>query len=139
MTQVNLFDAYVRRRLDAWGREFALHRDAEILGHRSKDMLQVLIEHQGELPARPTGFRPLLIPQDEMQIEDCVRYLAMDDLVLANVLRAYYCGMGRQSHERREIAERLIGQRITKQRYYILHDLGFQRIAGMLSAIAKAA
>lgn len=137
MTQTNLFDDYVKRRLDAWGREFALHRDAEILGHRSKNMLQILIEHKGEMPGRVTGYRPLTIPPAEMQIEDLVRDLAMDDMRLANVLRAYYCGAGRQAHERREIAEQLAGVAISKQRYFAMHDMGFQRVAGMLSAIAR--
>lgn len=47
MGQVNTFGVYVRGRLEEWGREFALHRDCEYLGHRSKDMLQVLVEHKG--------------------------------------------------------------------------------------------
>ncbi len=30
MTEVDLFGVYVRRELDHWGREFALHRDCDI-------------------------------------------------------------------------------------------------------------
>lgn len=133
------FDLYVRARLDAWGREFALHRDGEILGHRSKDMLQVLIEHKGEMPPRTTGYKPLTIPPLEMQTEDVVRGVHSDAPLLAHVLRAYYCGSGRQAFERREIAEQLSGMRLPKQRYFQLHDMGFQRVAGVLSGIARAA
>ncbi len=35
MGQVDTFGPYVERRLDSWGREFALHRDCEYLGHAS--------------------------------------------------------------------------------------------------------
>ena len=137
------FDRYVRMRLDAWGREFRLDRDFELLGHRSKDMLQVLIEHKGEMPARATGFRPLTIPPLEMQIEDVVHDIYSDTPPLAIVLRAYYCGSGRQGFERLEIARRLLKgvdrSTLSRRRYYLLHDLGFQRIAGALSALKCAA
>lgn len=139
MTETSQFDAYVRRRLEAWGREFALHRDYELLGHKSKDMLQVLIEHKGEMPSRPTGFRPLTIPPLEMQVEDIVHDIHSDAPHLAVVLRAYYCGMGRQGIERREAAEKMMGQPIGKRQYYAYHDLGFHRVAGAMSAIARAA
>lgn len=139
MTQTNQFDAYVRRRLEAWGYEFALHRDFELLGHRSKDMLQVLIEHKGEMPARPTGFRPLTIPPLEMQVEDIVHDIHRDAPHMAIVLRAYYCGSGRQGIERRATAERLLGKQIRRQQYYAYHDLGFNRVAGSLRILAQAA
>ncbi len=69
MTETDLFGAYVRRRLDRWGDVFALHRDCEYLGHVSRSMLQVLIDHRGEMPARPTGFKPLEVDAEAMQIE----------------------------------------------------------------------
>lgn len=139
MSTVSTFDLYVRTRLDAWGREFALHRDCEILGHRSKDMLQVLIEHKGEMPPRVTGYKPLTIPPLEMQTENIVRGVHRDAPILAYVLRAYYCGSGRQAFERREIAEQFIGMPISKAKYFTLHDLGFQRVAGMMSSMGVAA
>ncbi len=139
MKEMSQFDAYVRRRLEAWGDEFALHRDFELLGHRSKDMLQVLIEHKGEMPERSTGFRPLTIPPNEMQIEDIVHDIHADARHLAAVLRAFYCGRGRQGYERREIAERMLGERIGRRKYFVYHDLGFQRVAGALAALARAA
>jgi hypothetical protein len=133
------FDLYVRRRLEAWGREFRLDRDVELLGYRSKDMLQVLIEHKGEMPERSTGFRPLTIPPLEMQIEDIVHDIHRDARHLAVVLRAFYCGSGRAGVERLETAEQILGKRIRRQQYYAWHDLGFHRVAGALSAISRAA
>lgn len=139
MTQTTLFDAYVRRRLEAWGHEFAFHRDAELLGHKSKDMLQVLIEHKGEMPPRNIGFRPLTIPPSEMQIEDIVHDIHADSPHLAIILRAYYCGSGRHGFERRAIAESIMRRPIARQQYYVYHDFGFHRVAGSLSAMARAA
>lgn len=137
--ETSQFDAYVRRRLESWGREFAFHRDYELLGHKSKDMLQVLIEHKGEMPPRNVGFKPLTIPPNEMQIEDIVREIHGDAPHLAAVLRAFYCGNGRRGSERREAAEGLLGESLSRQRYYVYHDLGFQRVAGSLSVLSRAA
>lgn len=139
MKEESQFDAYVRMRLDAWGREFRLDRDFELLGHRSKDMLQVLIEHKGEMPPRNVGFKPLTVPELEMQIEDVVRGVYRDAPHLAVVLRAFYCGAGRQGIERRHLASKLLGREIKRQQYYAYHDLGFQRVAGSLRFIQKAA
>ena len=57
MTQTNLFGEYVKTRLGSWGHHFALHRDCEYLGHQSRNMLQVLIDHRGEMPPRATGYK----------------------------------------------------------------------------------
>ena len=146
MTRLDTFGEYVRSRLDAWGREFALHRDCEYLGHKSKDMLQLLIEHKGEMPPRTTGFKPIEIPFKEMQIEDIVADIARRDIVTASVLRGYYCGIGRRADERRETAVRLIrgvrGERsygLSRKQYFIVHDIGFAEVRGRLIGIARAA
>lgn len=139
MTQINQFDAYVRRRLEAWGHEFALHRDGELLGHKSKDMLQVLIEHKGEMPPRNIGFRPLTIPPLEMQVEDIVHDIHDDARHLAVVLRTFYCGRGRVGIERRQTAEKILREHVSRRTYYSWHDLGFQRVCGALRLLAKAA
>lgn len=139
MTEVRTFEMYVRGRLESWGREFCLDRDCEYLGHKSKDMLQVLIEHKGEMPPRPTGFKPLEIPPLEMQIEDIVADIAREQVYIAWVLRAYYCGTGRRAVERLAQARYLSGLNLSKGKYYTLHDLGFQRVAGILQGIARAA
>ena len=138
-TKTSTFDLYVRTRLDAWGQEFAFHRDAELLGHKSKDMLQLLIEHKGEMPPRVTGFRPLTIPPLEWQTETIVAQIHSDAPLLAVVLRAYYCGSGRRAVERLEKAEELAKRKLPRRAYFAYHDLGFQRVAGALSAVALAA
>lgn len=133
------FDAYVRSRLERWGYEFNLWRPLPLLGHQSKNILAVLIEHKGELPPPNIGFKPLTIPPGELQMEDLVREIQGDAPVLAAVLRAYYGGAGRQGIERRALAEDLCGTRIRRQAYFQYHDMGFHRIAGMLAALARAA
>jgi Arc/MetJ family transcription regulator len=138
-TKTSTFDLYVRTRLDAWGREFALHRDEERLGHKSKDMLQLLIEHKGEMPQRTVGYKPLTIPPLEWQVEEIVAQIHADAPILAVVLRAYYCGSGRRAVERREKAEELARRKIPRRAYFAYHDLGFQRVAGALSVVALAA
>lgn len=139
MIEANEFEKSVRRRLDDWGREFRLDRDAEILGHRSKNILAVLIEHKGFMPPRNVGFRPLTIDPQIMQIEDIVRGIYTDFRYLAVVLRAYYCGSGRQGVERRRLAELILGRRIELRAYYAYHDRAFHVVAGALRALAKAA
>lgn len=108
MAQVDTFHEYVIRRLDRWGNEFALHRDCEYLGHQSKNMLQVLIEHRGEMPARATGYKPQEVDQDALQIERLVAELALSDVRMACCLRGYYCGQGRRKVERYETARDLV-------------------------------
>ena len=137
MSNVNTFDAYVRRRLEAWGYEFALHRDCEYLGHKSKDMLQVLIEHKGEMPSRPTGFRPLEIPPLEMQIEDIVADIARSNLDVAQVLRAYYCGTGRRAVERLAQARHATDRNLSRRQYFDLHDCGFKMIADAIQKLEQ--
>lgn len=129
MRSIDVIDEYVRSRLDAWGYEFALHRDCEILGHRSKDMLQILVEHKGQMPPRATGFKPLTVSPLVMQVEDIVRQIGMRVMTRAVVLRAYYCGSGRRGVERVEIANELLRSaglpRIHRRAYFIEHGAAF--------------
>ncbi|MFC3816547.1 hypothetical protein [Lysobacter sp. GCM10012299] len=141
--QIDTFGAYVRTRLEDWGREFALHRDCEYLGHQSKNMLQVLIEHRGEMPPRLTGFKPLEIPAGPQQIEDIVFEIARLNVARATVLRAYYCGKGRRGAERLELANEMLaslgGERLSRGRYFTEHELGVAEVRGVLVGIARAA
>jgi hypothetical protein len=145
MTTTDLFGAYVRDRLDAWGREFALHRDCDYLGHQSKNMLQALIDHRGEMPPRPTGFKPLEFNPVTLQIEDLVAEIARRDVQRACCMRAYYCGTGRRGVERLEVAQTLIqgatGQRflIGKRHYFTQVELGTSEVRGFLAGLAQAA
>lgn len=141
--QVDTFGVYVRDRLDGWGREFALSRDCEYLGHQSKNILQVLIEHRGEMPGRAQGFKPLEVSLPALQIEQAVTALAREMMQTACVLRGYYCGSGRRKIERWETANLLIataGGRPVSQRHYLtLIDVGEAYVRGVLSGIATAA
>src|SRR3546814_2116394 len=69
VTQVDTFGVYVRDRLDEWGREFSLSRDCEYLGYQSKNMLQVLIEHKGEMPGKTQGYKPLSVSRTALEVE----------------------------------------------------------------------
>lgn len=131
------FETYVRRRLDAWGSEFRLDRDGDFLGFPSKNVLQVLHEHRGEIPERTTGYKPMLIPPLEWQTETIVHGLHHANSQLAATLRAYYCGSGRVSVERLETLTFLLGRSVTKRAFFTYHDLAFQWVTGALYAIAK--
>lgn len=104
MAEIDTFGLYVRTRLDGWGDEFALHNDCDYLGHQSKNMLQVLIEHKGEMPPRPTGFKPLEVDLQALYIEQIVSEIGRDRVHIACSLRGYYCGRGRRKIERYETA-----------------------------------
>lgn len=141
--RLDSFGLYVKTRLDEWGREFALHRDCEYLGYQSKTVLQMLFEHHGKLPGRVIGVKPLEVSQDALQIEFVVSDIAREQVSLACVLRAYYCGQGRRRFERWETANLLLtaaGQRaITQRHYLVLHDLAFAQVRGTLVGIVLAA
>lgn len=143
MTQVDTFGCYVRARLEGWGREFALHRDCEHLGYASRNLLQVLIDHRGEMPPPNVGFKPLTVDEDALQVERIVSDIARDNTVLACVLRAYYCGRGRRKVERWETANLLAttaGHKPVSQRYFLtLVDVGEAMVSGVLRGMALAA
>lgn len=129
--------------LDAWGREFALHRDCEYLGHQSKNLLHVLIEHKGELPGRAQGYKPLEISPVAEQIELIVTRLARGNRPAACCLRAYYCGSGRRKVERHETANLLLataGERVVRCRtYLVLVDMAEAYVRGALDGMSEAA
>lgn len=142
MGEVDTFGAYVRARLDQWGDEFSLARDCDYLGHQSKNMLQVLIDHRGEMPGRTTGFKPLEVDMLAMQVETIVSDIAIAGRRdLACVLRAYYCGQGRRKVERWETANLLLtnaGFRMIQQRKYMLmHAEGFAEVRGRMIAMCR--
>lgn len=134
-----LFDVYVRTRLDAWGREFKLDRLLPELGHQSRNILAVLIEHHGEIPERSVGFKPLSIPIEAMQVEDIVTRIHAEAPAMAWVLRCYYGSSGRVAQERYMRACELAHYAMSRRQFFTLHDLGFNRVAGALSALAKTA
>ncbi len=146
MGQVDMFGNYVRQRLEHWGREFALHKDCEYLGHQSKNMLQVLIEHKGDMPGRAQGYKPLTVNQQALEIERIVSEIARSELRLACCMRAYYCGSGRRRYERFETALNLVytaecelkGKRLPMNRYAYLQTVrvGFDVVRRVLTKSA---
>ncbi|WP_369916520.1 hypothetical protein AB8810_11035 [Xanthomonas sp. NCPPB 3005] len=141
--QVDTFGAYVRAELEHWGREFALHRDFEYLGHCTKNMLQVLIDHRGEMPPPNVGYKPLECDSRAQRIEDLVCEIARGGVSMACVLRAYFCARGRKKVERYETALLLLtnaGQpAMTVRAYLEMARRGEDRIYGMLSGMLRAA
>lgn len=143
MTSTDLFGAYVRGELEHWGREFALHRDCEYLGHVSRNMLQVLIDHRGEMPPPNTGFKPLETDARAQLIEDIVTDIARAHRAMAICLRAYYCGRGRKRVERWETANLLLANAglpvVRTTAYMDLAQRGEDRVYGVLVGMARAA
>lgn len=141
--QIDTFGAYVRAELEHWGREFALHRDYDYLGHHSKNILQVLIDHKGDMPGRAQGFKPLESDARAQRVEDLVAAIARDSPAMACVLRGYYCGLGRRKVERFEQANALLARSGLRQlslaSYSTYHEMGFQRLRGVLEGMARTA
>lgn len=140
--QIDSFGGYVRIRLEEWGREFSLFRDCEYLGHKSKNLLQVLMDHKGEMPGRSVGFKPIEVVLTAQQIEDIVADIARDQMSIACVLRGYYCASGRRKVERLEVANRMMSsmglKTLNPRQYMALHDLGVQTVRGALIGMARA-
>lgn len=137
--QVDTFGDHVRSELDHWGREFALHRDCEYLGHQSKNMIQVLMDHKGEMPARATGYKPLEIDMRAQRIENLVLHVARTHQEMAICMRAYFCGSGRRSVERWETCTQLLQKaglpKMSQKSYLDLVKRGEDRVRGMLEGI----
>lgn len=133
-------DAVVRARLDDWGRVFCYDRAGELLGHFSKNMIQILIDHRGEMPPRATGYKPQEVPLLALEIEQIVTVIAHDAVEIAWALRAYYCGSGRRGVERLALAKALMQRRrLSRRAFYSLADAGMHRVAGMLAATKRKA
>jgi len=141
--QLDTMNEYVRRRLEHWGDVFALAKDCEYLGHQSRNILQVLIEHRGEMPARAIGFKPLEVDAEAQQIEDIVFEIARHAPAIGWILRAYYCGQGRRKVERWETANLLLANAglpmVSQPSYVDMARRGTERVHGMLLGVARAA
>lgn len=141
--RIDAFGVYVRAELDHWGREFALHRACDYLGHHTRNLLQVLIDHKGDMPGRAQGFKPMETDARAQLIEDIVASIAIDNVAMACALRAYHCGKGRRKIERFETAIMLMAncdeRPVSNRQYLNLVELGFQRVRGRLEAWSHVA
>lgn len=139
---IDTFGVYVRAELDHWGHEFALHLDCEYLGHQSKNLLAVLIEHGGDMPGRAQGYKPLETDLRAQRIEDIVAHIWRSHRDMAIVLRAYYCGSGRRKNERWETANLLLANAgsavISKTGYMELVRRGEDRVRGFIEGMGFA-
>lgn len=140
--QLDTMNEYVRRRLERWGEEFALAKDCEYLGHQSKNLLYVLMQHRG-MPGKATGFKPLEVDAEAQQIEDIVFEISRHAAAIGWVLRAYYCGNGRRKFERWELANLMLAnaglQQVSRPSYLDMARRGTERVHGMLLGVARAA
>ena len=139
--QLDTMNSYVRHRLEHWGDEFALARDCEYLGHQSKNLLYVLMQHHG-MPGKATGYKPLEVNPEAMEIEDIVSDIARSDRAKSWVLRAYYCGRGRRKFERMETANLLLtndGFPPMRQRAYLDCAADGTRMVGLKLGFRMAA
>lgn len=108
MTETDLFGAYVRDRLEKWGREFAYHRDRFRAGGYGRNIL--------DTSPMGSGPEPNL---EALQIEDIVRGIyKRGEKTSAWALRAYYCGSGRRAVERLDLYRAFIGRRTGLRQYY---------------------
>jgi hypothetical protein len=100
-------------------------------------MLQVLIEHKGEMPARSVGFKPLEVDPEALRMEVVVSDIAKENPSVACVLRAYYCGSGRRKVERWNTANELmrrLGLRTISDRHYLsLRNVGLDMVRDRIS------
>lgn len=137
-----MLNAYVRRRLEHWGDEYALHRDVEYLGYASKNILAVLMAHKG-MPGRVQGVKPVDSDLLAQQVEDVIARLSMVNRPCANVMRAYYCGRGRRGVERFETALMLVtamgDPAISLRQYHFLRRAGDDFVGEQLTGLVRAA
>lgn len=142
MGETDVFGEYVRRRLEHWGEEFALHRDVEWLGYGSKNLLYVLMEHHG-MPSRAIGFKPLETDLEAQQVEDIVCEISSANPTMGWVLRAYYCGRGRKKFERWETANMMLAEaklpELSQASYGDMARRGTDRVYGLMLSISRAA
>ena len=131
--QITATELYVERRLDAWGREFALDRTIE---PNEITVLWLLVTYGGEIPRTEGGRKPdIVVDPEAWQVEQIVTDMRQHGRqVEAAVLRAYHGGRGRHKHERRECAELLAGCRITPARYFEAYARGVAWVSAALVA-----
>lgn len=141
--QTDTFGIYVRAELDHWGFEFALHRDVEYLGYASRNVLQMLIDHRGEMPAPSVGYKPLETDSRAQKIEDIVTAISKTHRSMAICLRGYYCARGRRRVERYETALMMLTNAgepaMSATAYLDLARRGEERVRGILEGLAMAA
>lgn len=122
---------YVQTMLEAWGREFALCREDE---PHEATLLYRLIQYGGEIPRLEGGRAPETVNEQAYAIELIVSKMHQSRPVEASVMRAWYCGRGRQKFERREMAEALSGCKIGASEYFAAYLRALAYVEGALTS-----
>lgn len=130
---------WVDARLAAWGREFRVWTRGPA-GETCAGAvwppvspLWVLLKFGGVSPRGTGGRPPVHVDEEAWVIERIVADMFRVRPVEACVLRAYYGGDGRQKVERRQLAERLSGVRLSAQAYFAARDRGVAWVMGALA------
>lgn len=122
---------YIQSMLETWGREFALCREDE---PHEATLLYRLVQYGGEIPRLEGGRPPERVNEQAYAIELIVSKMHQTRPVEASVMRAWYCGRGRQKFERREQAEALAGCRIGTSEYFAAYLRALAYIEGALTS-----
>lgn len=133
MTNEWQIDERTLARLDEWGRFCLSDRGPSSLDFPAKNMLQVVIDHRGEMPAPTVGYKPEVYPPEAWEIETIVSDLYKSDRVLACVLRAAFCTRGRLRVERKEWAEWLAKTTFSRRQFMALYGTAVERVRETLS------
>ena len=129
MTLIDTLTPYTTGRLRHWGLEIGigggtylgmptiniLHKDHNTIG--GSRLIQISDE---------TWVTEMIINEIRLEAPDC-----------AVVLRAAYCGHGRWTEERRRVAEFLLGRRLSRRKFFRLHDDGFRRVREFFELMVK--
>lgn len=85
------------------------------------------------------GCRNVQISDQTWIVELIVNQIHYEAPDCATVLRAAYCGHGRWTEERRKLAEKLMGHRLSRRKFFQLHDDGFQRVREFFGDLLRMA
>jgi hypothetical protein len=122
--------AYIRDMLEAWGREFQLFGESE---PNAETLLYKFMLYGGEIPRLEGGRPPEHVNEQAYAIEVIVAKMHQTRPIEASVMRAWYCGRGRQKFERREQAQALAGCKISEREYFAAYLRALAYIEGALS------
>lgn len=83
------------------------------------------------------GSRQIQISDETWITEMIVNEIRKEAPDSATVLRAAYCGHGRWTEERRRLAGRMLGRRLSRRKFFRLHDDGFCRVRDFFDFMLK--
>lgn len=121
---------YIRDMLETWGREFRLFGENE---PHEETLLYKLVLYGGEIPRLEGGHPPEHVNEQAYAIEVIVAKMHRTRPIEASVMRAWYCGRGRQKFERREQAQALAGAKISEREYFAAYLRALAYVEGALS------